>query len=111
MAKAISLHAMKTLVEKKMKKKILLKMMWNDNEKLTLFIIPNMKINSFIFDEKEGYLFYDLDGKPVTYDIPCILTEADLEDGKVKLEALQRKKVLVNNEPLSSEDIALLEEL
>ncbi|WP_246206713.1 hypothetical protein [Virgibacillus ihumii] len=105
MEKAVSLNTLKTLAEKKMNKKILVKIMWNDNEKITLFITPNMKINSFIYDEKDGYLFYNNDGKLVEKDIPCILAEKDFADGKVMLEGAK-----INNEPLSNEDLAFLEE-
>src|SRR5690625_4643433 len=75
MKETVSIHALKTLIEKKIKKKTLIKVMWNDNDKLTLFITPNIKINSFIYDEKEGYLFYDHDGKQVKHEIPCVVTQ------------------------------------
>ncbi|GAA0594367.1 hypothetical protein GCM10009001_08070 [Virgibacillus siamensis] len=110
MEEAISLNALKALAEKKLNKKILIKIMWNDNEKLTLFITPNMKINSFIYDKKEGYLFYNNDGNLVERDIPCVLTEKDFADGKVMLEGTDGGRVKINNEPLSNEDIAFLKE-
>ncbi|MFA1822315.1 hypothetical protein ACDX78_19405 [Virgibacillus oceani] len=104
MKETVSIHALKTLIEKKTKKKILIKVMWNDNDKLTLFITPNIKINAFIYDEKEGYLFYDHDGKQVKHEIPCVLTQKELADGKVKLGS----NILINGEALSNEDIILL---
>ncbi|MGY0694838.1 hypothetical protein ACW2QC_18990 [Virgibacillus sp. FSP13] len=110
MEAAISLSTLKALVEKKMKKKILVKVMWNDNEKITLFITPNMKINSFIYDEKEGYLFYDHEGKPVGYEIPCILPEKVFVNGKINMEAIQDKRLRINNQPISNEDIQFLGE-
>ncbi len=54
MSETVSLRALKALVEKKMKKKILVKVIWNEQEKLTLFITPNRKIQSFIYDEKKA---------------------------------------------------------
>jgi len=110
MEKVISISALKTLVEKKIKKKILVKMMWNESEKITLFIKPNMKINSFIYDEKEGYLFYDQEGKLLDYPIPCILPEEFLVNGKVMLKGPKNRKILINNQPLSKEDILFLQE-
>ncbi|MFD2043119.1 hypothetical protein ACFSTA_02225 [Ornithinibacillus salinisoli] len=110
MEETISLNALKVLVEKKMKKKILVKIMWNDNEKLTIFIIPNMKINSFIYDEKEGYLFYDQEGNLVEYAIPCILTEEYLVNGKISLEGIINRQLVVNKQPLSNEDVMFLKE-
>ncbi|MBP1970572.1 hypothetical protein J2Z83_002693 [Virgibacillus natechei] len=103
----VSISALKTLLEKKTKKKILVKIMWNGNDKLTLFITPNMKINSFIFDEKEGYIFYDNEGIPVKHDIPCVLSHKELMEGKVKLDG----NVKINGERLSKEDIQFLEEI
>lgn len=102
----VSLSTLKALIEKKTKKKILIKMMWNEREKITLFITPNMKINSFIYDEKEGYLFYDTEGKPVEYQIPCIVNENELSDGKVSITDGLR----VNNLSLSNDDIEYLRE-
>ncbi|MEC5425254.1 hypothetical protein QGM71_17350 [Virgibacillus sp. C22-A2] len=106
MEEAISLSALKALIEKKIKKKTLIKVMWNDVEKITLFITPNMKINSFIFDDKEGYLFYDQEGNPVSYEIPCILSESDVVNGKAMLEGRLR----IKNQPLSKEEIQFLKE-
>ncbi|WP_156288660.1 hypothetical protein [Oceanobacillus salinisoli] len=109
MEDSISLSAIKALTEKKVKKKILIKVMWNDKEKITLFITPNIKINSFIHDEKEGYLFYDQEGKLVTYEIPCILPEKDLINGKVSLVEA-RGRLRINNQPLSKDDMQFLSE-
>ncbi|MFD1849786.1 hypothetical protein [Oceanobacillus bengalensis] len=103
-----SLSTLKTLVEKKIKRKVLVKVMWNETEKITLFITPNMKINSFIFDQKDGYLFYDNEGKLVEKTIPCILPEENLVDGKVALEGSKGGKIRINGEHLSNEDIAFL---
>ncbi|WP_068675457.1 hypothetical protein [Oceanobacillus sp. Castelsardo] len=99
MVETTSVTTLKALIEKKTKKKIMVKMMWNENEKLTLFITPNMKINSFIHDEKEGYSFYDLEGKLIKREIPCILLEKAIIDGKVLLEDLK-----INGQSLSKED-------
>ncbi|WP_042149718.1 hypothetical protein [Paucisalibacillus sp. EB02] len=106
MQESIPLTTWKALVEKKTKKKILIKMMWNDKEKLTLFITPNMKINSFIYDEKEGYLFYDLAGNLIDYRIPSILTEKELVDGQVKLS--KETKLMINGQQLTKEDLQFL---
>jgi oligoribonuclease NrnB/cAMP/cGMP phosphodiesterase (DHH superfamily) len=108
MQETIPLTSWKALVEKKSKKKILIKMIWNDQEKITLFITPNMKINSFIHDEKEGYLFYDLEGKRIDYPIPSIITEKDLVNGEVNL--LGEKKLTISGQPLAKEDIQFLKE-
>jgi hypothetical protein len=106
MQESFPLTTWKALVENKTKKKILIKMMWNDNEKLTLFITPNMKINSFIFDEKEGYLFYDVAGKLIDFPIPSILTEKELVDGQVLLT--QEGKPRINGQRLTKEDLQFL---
>ncbi|OZU87562.1 hypothetical protein CIL03_15835 [Virgibacillus indicus] len=108
MLETVALNALKALTEKKTKKKVFIKIIWNDNEKITLFITPNMKINSFIYDEKEGYLFYDHEGKPVEKTIPCILPEEELENGQVKLEGFKTGKLLVNNERLAKDDLVFL---
>ncbi|WP_010095596.1 hypothetical protein [Ornithinibacillus scapharcae] len=97
----ISLTEWKQLVENKLKKKVLIKMIWTEQEKITLFITPNMKINSFIHDEKEGYLFYDIDGKLVNYTIPSILTEKDIVDGKVSLS----NQLKINGQTISKDDL------
>ncbi|WP_163971107.1 hypothetical protein [Oceanobacillus halotolerans] len=110
MAESVSLNGLKVLIEQKMKKKILIKVMWNETEKITLFIVPNMKINSFIYDEKEGYLFYDLEGQPIEYVIPCVLTEDHLENGKVKLDGGTDQPIKINHQPLSKEDKQFLRE-
>ncbi|GAA0447428.1 hypothetical protein GCM10008983_26830 [Lentibacillus halophilus] len=100
MEETVSLHALKALVEKKTKKKILIKVIWNDQEKMTLFITPNMNIHSFIFDKNDGYIFYDQEGNPLTRDIPLVIPEKNLEDGKVLLS----ESLLLNHQPLSHED-------
>lgn len=86
-------------------------MIWNEQEKVVLFITPNMKINSFIFDEKEGYLFFDHAGKEITYSIPSLLTEDDLNDGQIDLQLVEKGKIQINKEPLTKEDIQLLRNL
>lgn len=100
----ISLTTWKALVEKKLKKKVLIKMIWNDEEKMTLFITPNMKINSFLYDEKEGYLFYDIAGNLVDYPIPSYLSEKDLENGYIT----KPNTLTINQQPLSKEDMEFL---
>lgn len=107
----VSLISLKALVEKKIRKKLLVKIMWNDTEKITLFITPNMKINSFLYDDNQGYLFYDNEGKLIKNDIPCILLEEDFKDGKVKLKKSIRGKLLLHDQPLSEADILFLKEL
>ncbi|MFS0671721.1 hypothetical protein [Ornithinibacillus sp. 179-J 7C1 HS] len=97
----ISLTEWKALVEKKLKKKVLIKMIWNEQEKITLFITPNMKINSFIYDEKEGYLFYDIEGKLIDYPIPSMLTEKDIVDGKIVFH----HNLKINNQSISKSEI------
>ncbi|WP_047985492.1 hypothetical protein [Ornithinibacillus californiensis] len=97
----ISLLEWKALVEKKLKKKVIIKIIWNEQEKITLLITPNMKINSFIHDEKEGYLFYDIEGKLVEYAIPSILTEKDLVEGKIVFH----KNLKINGQSVSEEEI------
>ncbi|WP_026909107.1 hypothetical protein [Paucisalibacillus globulus] len=99
----------KSLVEKKTQKKVLIKMIWNDQEKITLFITPNMKINSFIFDEKEGYLFYDIAGKLIEYTIPSIITEKNLVNGEINLAG--EIKPTISGQPLTMEDIHFLREI
>lgn len=104
MAETVSTSNFKKLVEKKLKKKILVKIMWNEEGKLTLFITPNMKINSFIHDEKEGYLFFDNKGNPVNYKIPCVLSQMELADGQIKLNG----NLQINGDPLSETDMKFL---
>ncbi|WP_096273371.1 hypothetical protein [Paucisalibacillus globulus] len=106
MQESIPLTTWKALVENKTKKKILIKMIWNDQEKITLLITPNMKINSFIYDEIEGYLFYDVVGNLIDYAIPSILTERVLVDGQVKLP--NEEKIIINGVPLTRKDIEFL---
>lgn len=110
MRTTIPLTALKAMTEKKTRKKTIIKLIWMDNEKLTLFITPNMKINSFIFDEKEGYLLYDNEGKLIEKTIPCILPEEELENGQVKLEGLENGRLLINNDCLSKDDLKFLRE-
>jgi len=105
----LSLSKLKTLTEKKIKKKILIKFIWDDNEKITLLITPNMKINSFIHEE-EGYVFYDEEGKRITYEIPFIVPEEETIDGKVKLRKTNSGRFKIYNKPLTDEDILFLKE-
>ncbi|MUV37678.1 hypothetical protein JNUCC1_01484 [Lentibacillus sp. JNUCC-1] len=104
MEETISLSTLKAFAEEKIHKKLLIKVMWGDQEKLTLLIVPNMKVNSFIYDEKEGYLFYNAEGKPVTYTIPCVLTEDQFTDGQVRLDG----PIRIAGQPLSKEDMQVL---
>ncbi|WP_164219769.1 hypothetical protein [Virgibacillus sp. YIM 98842] len=104
MSESISMPAFKTYIEKKLKKKIIIKVIWNDQGKLTLFTTPNMKISSFIYDEREGYLFYDQDGKEVNDHIPCILAAENLIDGQIKLDSSLR----INGAPLTKEEKTFL---
>ncbi|MCJ0930462.1 hypothetical protein [Virgibacillus halodenitrificans] len=104
MEEAVSLSSLKVLVEKKIKKKTLIKVIWNEEEKITLLITPNMKINSFIYDQKEGYLFYDLEGKVIDRDIPCVLPESVMAEGKVLLNS----KLQINHQPITDEDKTFL---
>src|SRR5690625_833128 len=100
MTENISISTLKSYIEKKLKKKILIKVIWNDQGKLTLFITPNMKISSFIYDENEGYLFYDQDGKQVKFEIPCILSPINVIDGQVKLD----ENLRIDGTPLTNDD-------
>lgn len=104
MEETVSLRELKAYVEKKTSKKTILKVIWNDQEKITLLITPNMKINSFILDEKEGYVFYDLEGKPIQQAIPCVLPEAAIHGDKVNLN----KHIKIMDQALSKEEVALL---
>jgi hypothetical protein len=104
MEETVSLRELKAYVEKKTSKKTILKVMWNDQEKITLLITPNMKINSFILDEKEGYVFYDLEGKPIQQAIPCVLPEAAVHGANVTLT----KQIKMMDQALSKEDMAAL---
>lgn len=104
MEETVSLRDLKAFVEKKTKKKTILKVIWNDQEKITLLITPNMKINSFILDEKEGYLFYDVEGKLVQQAIPCVLPEAVVTGDKVRLD----KSIKILGDSLTKADKALL---
>lgn len=100
MVDTTSIQTLKALVEKKLKKKVLLKVIWNDQEKITLFITPNMKINSFIYEEKDGYIFFDNEGKQITQELPCVLSEDLLIDGAVVL----KDSLFINGERLTKED-------
>ncbi|GAB4074250.1 hypothetical protein GCM10028778_17530 [Barrientosiimonas marina] len=102
---SVSIQALKALVETKIDSKTLMKVIWNNQEKLTLFIKPNISIHSVIYDKRDGYLFYDPDGKRVTQTIPLIVPEDHLADGKVLLGG----GLLLNDHPLSKEDIAFLQ--
>lgn len=104
----VSLIALKLLVERKIKKKLLIKIMWNNNEKVTLFIPHRMNINSFLYYDSKGYQFYDNEGKIIEDDIPCVLLDEDFVDGKVKLSESKSGKILFQNQPLSEEDILFL---
>jgi len=100
MEQSISISNLKTHIEKKLKKKMIIKVIWNEQGKLTLFITPNLKISSFIYDEKEGYLFYDQEGNQVNQEIPCILAPDNMIDGQVKLDG----NLKINGVPLTKED-------
>lgn len=76
-------------------------MIWNEQEKITLFITPNMKINSFIYDEEDGYLFYDIEGQLIDYPIPSMLTEKDIVDGKIAFHP----NLKINNQSISKSEI------
>lgn len=104
MQETVSLRDLKAFVEKKTKKKTILKVIWNEQEKITLLTTPNMKINSFIVDEKEGYLFYDVAGKPVEQAIPCVLPESVMLGDQITLSGM----IIVNGQPLTKEDLASL---
>ncbi|GIO21526.1 hypothetical protein [Oceanobacillus sp. J11TS1] len=101
----ISILEWKAFVEKKRKNKILMKLIWNDIDKLTLLITPNMKVNSFIIDEKEGYLFYDIEGKPITKPVPSIIPSSALKDGQIRLKAISDGEVTLYGERLSKQEI------
>lgn len=100
MVDTTSIQTLKALVEKKLMKNVLLKVIWNDQEKITLFITPNMKINSFIYDKKEGYIFFDNEGKQITQEIPCVLSEEIFVDGIILLN----NQLKINGKSLQKED-------
>lgn len=106
--KSVSISSLQQLTEQKLKKKMFVKLMWNDTEKITLFIKPKMKINSFIYDEKEGYLFFDDKGVMLDEPIPCVIPQQYMIDGKVSLEALKSGNILINGERLSKEELSHL---
>lgn len=101
----ISILEWKVFVEKIRKKKMLVKLIWNDTEKLTLFISPNIKVNSFIIDEKEGYLFYDIEGKQIMNPIPSIIPSSALIDGQIPVKAIAEGKVTLYGKRLSKQEI------
>ncbi|GLO65452.1 MULTISPECIES: hypothetical protein [Oceanobacillus] len=109
MNKEITLQQWKSFVEQKINKKLIIKMLWNEREKMTLLLVPNMKINSVIHDDNEGYLFYDIAGKHVNYPIPSILPDNLFIDGKINLAHIKSGYIQINQEPLSKKDIQLLE--
>ncbi|GGP09328.1 hypothetical protein [Oceanobacillus neutriphilus] len=102
---SISILEWKVFVEKKRKKKMLVKLIWNDTDKLTLLISPNIKVNSFIIDEKEGYLFYDIEGKQIMNPIPSIIPSSALIDGQIPVKAISSGKVTLYGERLSKQEM------
>ncbi|MFS0752384.1 hypothetical protein [Oceanobacillus sp. 1P07AA] len=109
MNKEITLQQWKSFVEEKTRKKLIIKMLWNEREKMTLLLVPNMKINSVIHDDNEGYLFYDIAGERVRYPIPSILPDNLFIDGKINLDHIKSGDIQINQEPLTKKDIQLLE--
>lgn len=109
MKEGISITSLQKLVEKKTNKKLFVKMMWNESEKIILFFQPKMKINSFIYDEKEGYLFFDEKGNMLNEPLPCIIPEKYLIAGQISLEALQNGDIIIQGNPLSKEDLLFFE--
>lgn len=105
MEESISILKWKSFIENKQRKKLLVKVIWNDTDKLTLLIPPNMKVNAFIKDEKEGYLFYDMEGKPISDFIPSIIPSSALKDGQILLTAISDGTVTVYKEQISKNDI------
>ncbi|MCT1903088.1 hypothetical protein [Oceanobacillus sojae] len=101
----ISILEWKVFVEKKQKKKMLVKLIWNDTDKLTLLISPNIKVNSFIIDEKEGYLFYDMEGKQIMNPLPSIIPGSALIDGQIPVKAISAGEVTLYGERLSKQEI------
>ncbi|UJL47484.1 hypothetical protein KFZ58_06305 [Virgibacillus sp. NKC19-16] len=55
-------------------------------------------------DEKEGYLFFDHEGNPVNYEIPCVLSQMELADGQIKLNG----NLQINGDPLTEADMEFL---
>lgn len=104
----ITLQQWKAFVEEKINKKLIIKMLWNDQEKMTLLLVPNMKINSVIHDDNEGYLFYDIAGKRVSYPIPSILPDKFFINGKINLDHIKSGNIQINQESLANKDIQLL---
>ncbi|MEK4300858.1 hypothetical protein MKY30_15965 [Oceanobacillus sp. FSL W8-0428] len=101
----ISILEWKVFVEKKRKKKMLVKLIWSDTDKLTLIISPNIKVNSFIIDEKEGFLFYDIEGEQITDPIPSIIPGSALIDGQIPVKAISDGNVTLYGKSLSNQEI------
>lgn len=108
----ISILQWKSFVETRQKKKLLVKLIWNDTDKLTLLLSPDMKVNSFIYDEKEGYLFYDMEGSSITSPIPSIIpNQAITTDGQILLKAIADGRVSLFGKSLSRKELAELSKL
>lgn len=110
MTDGISIQQLKTFVENKTGKKVLVKIIWNESGKMTLFIKPNMKVNSFIWDEKDGYLFFDSNGKILNEPIPCMIPEEYLVEGKASFEGIEKGKILFENKRLSKKETTQLQQ-
>ncbi|WP_080873969.1 hypothetical protein [Oceanobacillus timonensis] len=108
MEDSISILEWKAFVENKQKKKMVVKVIWNDTDRLTLLITPNMKVHSFILDEKEGYLFYDSEGKQITNPVPSIIPSNAFIDGQIERRAISEGKVTFFGERLSKHDLNAL---
>ncbi|WP_339184648.1 hypothetical protein [Oceanobacillus sp. FSL W7-1293] len=108
MEESISILKWKAFVENKQRKKLLVKVIWNDTDKLTLLITPNMKVNAFIKDEKEGFLFYDIEGEPISGPIPSILPSNALENGQILLKAISDGTVTVYGEKINKNEMNAL---
>ncbi|MFD1065840.1 hypothetical protein [Oceanobacillus locisalsi] len=104
----ISILEWKAFVENKRKNKMVVKVIWNDTDRLTLLITPNMKVHSFILDEKEGYLLYDSEGKQITAPVPSIIPNDAFTDGQIEQRAISEGKVTFYGERLSKQDLQLL---
>ncbi|MFD1415557.1 hypothetical protein [Oceanobacillus jeddahense] len=105
MEESISILKWKAFVENKQRKKLLVKLIWNDIDKLTLLLPPNIKVNAFIKDEKEGYLFYDMEGNPISSPIPSIIPSSALKDGQILLKALNDGQVTVYGKKINKKEI------
>ncbi|WP_152658081.1 hypothetical protein [Oceanobacillus sp. CFH 90083] len=108
MEESISILKWKAFVENKQKKKTVVKVIWNDTDKLTLLILPNMKINSFITDEKEGYLFYNMEGKLLSEPLPSIIPGSALKDGQILVQAIAAGQVTAWGQKISKKEIESL---